>query len=57
MYLSEDDLELDDAVETASQAPKPNAFEVMMGKAYKEKELRRGSDMLEKEKIECCMFQ
>jgi hypothetical protein len=36
IYLSEDDLELDDAVATVSQAPKPNSFEVMMCKAYKE---------------------
>jgi hypothetical protein len=36
IYLSEDDLELDNTVATVSQASKPNAFEVMMGKAYEE---------------------
>jgi hypothetical protein len=37
IYLSEDDLELDDAVATVSQVPKPDAFEVMMGKANEKK--------------------
>jgi hypothetical protein len=35
MYIY-DDLELD-AIATTSQAPKQNAFEVMMGKSYDEK--------------------
>jgi hypothetical protein len=37
IYLSEDDLELDDAIVTVSQVPKPDVFEMMMGKAYGKK--------------------
>jgi hypothetical protein len=35
VYLSEGGLELGDTVSIASQVPKQNAFEVMMGEAYK----------------------
>jgi hypothetical protein len=59
IYLSEDDLELDDAVVTVSQAPTPNAFKVMMmGKAYEESDMfnkasfryQRGPELSNKQK-------